>query len=292
MQDTWFLWNLRNHHSRKLQAEHPLPLSAVAARIVEDLTRDGISIVPIEELLPGTTWFQDLTRYGMECERSSFQNTRKTYWIEMWDPKHFLVDLQNPFVRFAVLPEILAIANAYIGMYVRLHSISLSKTIPVAPGTPAIQSQQWHRDIGNKKYLKVFTYFNDIEKDDGPFIYLKGSQPGGKWEHFSPQINPFTPVPGRVPDSVVSEAIPPADILHATGKAGTLIFADTTGLHKGGYSTGNPRLASIITLQSEKTLERRKGRDSQRYPVDFEQSVRDLPLAAHFALKRPKRRIF
>ncbi len=287
VKDTWMLWKLRNWRSIMLQKRHPLPLDDLQKRILADLRRDGISITHLDEFFPGSTWLNELTEYGNECRTHAFQNKVKTYWNEMWDVKSFVLDFKNPFLRFALEEKILAVANTYQGMYSRLHSIGLSETIPVQPGTPAMQSQLWHRDIGNKTYPKVFIYLTDVEEEEGPFIYVKGSQVWGRWNNLFPQINPHTRTSGRILDANIEKEPAKHDIIRCTGKAGTLIFADTAGIHKGGYSTRNPRFASIITFYSEKSLERRRHKKKHyTYPVDFDTHFKTLSLAAQFAVKK------
>lgn len=286
IKDTWIVWNARNHKERTLQKRSPLPLSKPGQEVLNDLHAEGISITHINTIFPNSTWFEELTQYAEKLREHSSQNKTKPYWMDMWDIKNYLLDLSNPFLRFSLEPEILSIANAYMGMYSKLHSVGLSLTIPVEPGTPARQSQRWHRDIGNKKYFKAFLYLNDIEKEDGPFIYVKGSQPGGKWDMTFPSINPYSTKSGRVDDTELEQAIPSSDIVHCTGRAGTLVFADTTGLHKGGYSTRNTRFASITTYYSWHSLELRKYRDRLRYSENFDNDIKELIPQAQFAIKR------
>ena len=148
-------------------------------------------------------------------------------------------------------------------------------------GAPASQSQRWHRDTGNKKYVKMFIYLNNVDKGAGPFVFVKKSQPGGKWYKLFPQLNPYSEKSGRVEDSALENAVPKEDILECTGKAGTLVFADTVGLHKGSYSTTASRFASIITYFSEHSMEVGK-RDRLVYPQGFEESITDCSEAVKF----------
>ncbi len=288
VKDTVPVWKIRNWHAIFLHRRAPLALNPLQKRILNDFKRDGIAITHLDELFPHSDWQHVLTTYGNSLKEKSFQNSVKTFWQEMWDVKTLPLDPKNnPFVRFALEEKNIAITNAYQGMYSRLHSIGLSETIPVTPGTPAIQSQQWHRDVGNKTYPKIFVYLTDVEDEDGPFIYLKGSQLGGKWWHLFPQINQYTPALGRIRDGDIETPPTNADILRCTGRAGTLVFADTSGIHKGGYSTRNPRFASIITYFSDKSMERRKHQYRHfTYPADFDAQRAQLPVAAQFATRR------
>lgn len=286
VKDTWLVWKLANRRSVALQKKHPLPLGSVGQRILDDLYRDGISITHIDELFPHTEWFERLSAYARAQQEHAFQNQTKPFWNELWDMRNFCVDLANPFLRFSLEDTNLAIANAYLGMYSRFHSLSLSESIPVAPGAEPVKSQKWHRDTGNKKYVKMFVYLNDVDLGGGPFTYVKGSQPGGKWWHIFPQVSPYSPMYGRIEDHEMDVVVPPGDIIRATGRAGTVVFADTTGLHKGSYSTHTPRLASITTFYSDKSHATKKNESQLRYPPDFAQQYATLSPVAQFALER------
>ena len=48
--------------------------------------------------------------------------------------------------------------------------------------------------------------------------------------------------------------IPPEAIKTFTGKAGTMIFCDTSGLHQGGYATGKERIMSTFGYYSHASL--------------------------------------
>lgn len=284
IEDTWLIWRLRNHRSVALQEHAPLPRDAVQERIVRELREHGISMTHLDELFPNSSWLPDLQSYGNAQKEKAFNNKVKTFWNEMWDYRRFRMDLDNPFLRFALEERNLAIVSAYLGMYARFHALSLSETVPVAAGAEAIQSQKWHRDAGNKKYVKIFLYLNDVDTGCGPFTYVKDSQPGGRFERVFPQVSPYASTYGRVEEEELRTLVPQAHIIEATGRAGTLIFADTVGLHKGSYATKGSRFASITSYYSDKTLARKKNRFE--YPTDFEERVSTLSPAAQFAVRQ------
>ena len=87
--------------------------------------------------------------------------------------------------------------------------------------------------------LKIFIYLNDVDESSGPFIYIPFSKYSSKWGGVFPQKPPR----GCYPEIGEVEKIVPADAIRKmTGRAGTVIFCDTTGLHQGGYATGGERL--------------------------------------------------
>lgn len=267
-----------------MQKLNPLPLNKIQSKIIKGLTDEGIYITSIEELFPGSDYLIKLQEYANELKDNSSQNKTKKYWLDMWDVKAFKMDLSNPFLQFALEEKVIAVANAYQKMYSKLHSIGLSETIPVKKGAAASQSQQWHRDPGNKKFVKVFIYINDVDEGAGPFIYLKKSQPGGKWYKIFPQLNPYSEKSGRISDEDIRSHSNEEDIVHCIGKAGTVVFADTVGFHKGSYSVTDSRFASIITYISENASDPKK-RMHLRYPDEFEKSITQKCEAVKFAAK-------
>jgi ectoine hydroxylase-related dioxygenase (phytanoyl-CoA dioxygenase family) len=91
----------------------------------------------------------------------------------------------------------------------------------------------WHRDSIGERDVKAILYVNDVSADNGPFQYLLGShrvshrlaiiwQQGGNWRH-----KRF-----RGADAESFFASRP-ELQTVTGKAGTLVLADTTGIHRG-----------------------------------------------------------
>jgi hypothetical protein len=285
IKNSWVVWRFMNREAIGLQKTQPLPLNELTKRLLSDMRRDGIALTHLDELFPGSDWEEVLGEYGEACKQKVMHNPVKTYWREMWNFKDFTMDFKNPYLRFVLDPTILAMSNAYLGMYSRFHSVALSETLPVAPGTPAIQSQQWHRDHGNKHYFKIFVYMSDVEDEDGPFIFVKGSQPGGDLEGLFPQFNLYTEG-RRITDNEVFVSVSKEKIFTCTGRKGTVIFADTAGIHKGSYSTRNPRFASIGTYYTDYSLEQKKHRDQIKYPSDYESQIASLPLAVRYAIRK------
>jgi len=97
--------------------------------------------------------------------------------------------------------------------------------------------------------MKVFLYLSDVDDVSGPFNYVKGSNYGNKWHSTFPlrEEKPFTP---RMQDEEVESVIPEKYRISFKGKAGTIILADTMGLHKGGYCLEDERLMFMGAFMS------------------------------------------
>jgi ectoine hydroxylase-related dioxygenase (phytanoyl-CoA dioxygenase family) len=123
-------------------------------------------------------------------------------------------------------------------MWTKLVYYDLALTLPVGESAP-VQSQRWHRDPEEKKICKVFIYLNDVDENTGPFTFVLGSQYGGKYGHLFPQKTPEGSYPN---EEILLKKIDPRDIKLMTAPKGTVIFCDTSGLHRGGYAKTKERL--------------------------------------------------
>ena len=70
----------------------------------------------------------------------------------------------DPFVRLALHPDALAVANGYLRLQ-HLRALDLWLTKPTQG--PAIQTQLWHRDADDVINVKMFVYFTDVTPPRG-----------------------------------------------------------------------------------------------------------------------------
>lgn len=91
----------------------------------------------------------------------------------------------------------------------------------------------WHRDSFTNQF-KTIIYLNNVEKENGPFQYLCESHKL-KFMIQDKRCAGLRLAQNRVTDDQVQKLIgkSPKRLKTFTGKAGTLILADTTGLHRG-----------------------------------------------------------
>ncbi len=251
-------------------------LSDVQKKIIQDLKNKGLAIIHINELLPEVDLTQ-LQQYFKQLLPTAQVRKGKPFLKELWE-MFPLVNFDNPFVALALNSKILEIVNGYSELFSKLRLFSLNITVPVGGDVEAIKSQRWHRDPEDKKMCKVFLYLNDVDEQAGPFMYVSGSQYGGPWRDIFPQRPPkgFYPPPGSV-----EKKIPIGNIKTITGKAGTLVFCDTSGLHKGGLAISKERIMFTAGYNSSASL----WPIMYRYPNNFEKQLAAQPELATYALK-------
>lgn len=190
-----------------------------------------------------------------------------------------MIDVNSPFGRFSLGPAVLDIVNAYLGTCSKLIHFDLAATHVMPLGAKPMKSQRWHRDPGLKRIVKTFLYLSDVDEASGPFTYVLASHAGGRWGGLFPQ--PQFGRHGLYPaEGAVDQTVPAYDIKACTGRAGTVIFCDTTGLHKGGYSVSKSRVmytsVYVAAGDVQKPLFRR--------PRDIEAHTSTLTAAARFAI--------
>ncbi len=225
-------------------------LSSEGTRVLCDLNEHGIALTTADDLLPGCALLGEIAEEVERLQSESEQRIRaareraddaaigeKTF-IYFLAGERPVVDSASVFARLALRDEILGIANSYMGMYSQLRYYNVWHTL--ASRGPARESQLWHRDRDDYLTCKVFLYLNDVDEGAGPFTYARGTHPKGT-NHAEP---PFT-LEGTVKrsdDDQMAVAAPRNTWLRATGRRGTLIFADTRGYHKGGEARTSDRL--------------------------------------------------
>ena len=241
-------------------------------RIVGELSQNGIAFSNVEKLgfLDLFLLLQKYTNEKLqsqeiineiEFKKNSPKGKKgeKTFFIYLFggDKGMGKIDRENPFLKFSLSKKITDIAGGYLKLKPVFNSFYLMSTIIVSKDSQEYLSQRWHRDPEDKKIVKVFMYLNDVDGGAGPFTYIKGSQYGGKWRHLFPQRPPAGSYP---PAGGVEKVISESDIKICTAPAGTIIFCDTSGLHKGGFSTEKSRLMSMSCFVSS----------ASKYPKNYD----------------------
>lgn len=108
-------------------------------------------------------------------------------------------------------------------------------------------SQKWHRDYEDLKLLKVFLYLGDVTPESGPLSYVESSQYNGKFGKLFPRKFPNGVV---VEDDHINTQFRNNEKKTFTLKDGTFVFADTSGLHKGGHCISDERFLFTFTYTS------------------------------------------
>lgn len=280
VRNSWPVWfYFLNREPRALYKAHPAHLDDVQTALIAELKAKGIAQTSLEELLPGTDLLPRLQSYAEQQLEHAAQAEVKAFLV---DPRNkpAVAELHDPLVQAALNDRILAVVNGYADMFMQLHDFRLNKTKIMPANAPAEHSQNWHRDSPDVKICKVFIYLTDVDETSGPFMYYPESHYHGKHHGLFPQTRPS----GSYPDLKEAEnKISKKDVKVCTGKAGTVIFCDTAGLHRGGYSTEKSRTMITIAYFSKGNTSIRK---HYYLPEQYSEQKNMLSPAAQFALTK------
>jgi hypothetical protein len=262
------------------------PLDDVQRRVVDSLRAEGIAVIHFDELFDESLWQElaaDVAPFIHDSE-ATFRDAGDTptskdeiiarrFFVRKKDKHVFPID--GPWLRFAASEKLVDIANTFRGLQTKLFYLDNWYTVPYAGADERIVSQRWHRDSDDEHVLKVFTYFSDVDQDAGPFEYIRGSAPGGKYGAVFPW-----PEGEHPPQDELAAAVDPEDVLTLTGPSGTMVFAVTSGFHRGGFARLKPRVLSICSYLAPDAP-----KQGHRFAVDFAGREAELPAQVRFALR-------
>jgi hypothetical protein len=245
--DCWRYFKNRESRTLYRHARARMAPSLLEQKIIRELKENGISIVQLSDLLPEYTisrlqqWAETLLRAPEIEERirvieSGIRPPARSNWDKFYLVRPLgdspVFDIRDSVLAMVLSEPILRIVCGYLGMFSRLAYMNLWYN--VATKGPDEFSQRWHRDPEDRSIVKTFLYLRDVDETHGPFSYVPGTHGANA---FTQRIG----VPNYPADGVVEKRFSSKRRQVCTGKAGTLIFCDTTGFHKGGHPTAGAR---------------------------------------------------
>jgi hypothetical protein len=252
---------LSNRGSRDRFGEAPPRLDDVQQGVLSDVREHGFAVRNVQDIVSDRGRWSEL-----EAQRDRFVASTEADLAEGGEHvrvrpgKEFVVRLQSygvelgpddPWLNVVSSHRLLDIANAYLEMWSKLAYVDVWYSVPQPAAAERISSQRWHRDYDDKHLLKVFLYLVDVDESMGPFQYVAGSHPGGpyadawQWQPLGQNYPTEEELEARVPASAVQTF---------TGRAGTMVFCNTSGFHRGGFSTTKPRVLATATYSSPASL--------------------------------------
>lgn len=280
------VWNqLINRTARTAFAECVEALDPIQQRVVTELRNEGISVLRVDDLLGAAGAFDRLSAAATpfllhpdvraQISSGASEGRRGKYFVVRAFDETPMIDLENPLMALPLEPRVLAIVNSYFGMLSRLKSLELWINLPVDPASPVAGSQTWHRDYEDRQLLKIFVYLTDVTADAGPLSFVRTSHSIGALGDLFPRRPPRGVVP---PAGAVESAVPVELVTTCTVPAGTIVFCDTSGLHKGGRCERLERRVFTATFGTHGAI------DPDRYRRPSSAQARHLSRAARHAL--------
>jgi hypothetical protein len=254
---------LANRSSRRRYAQEQAVLDEVQQGIVDRLREEGYATLPLAELVPEPgIWSEletDAARFVADTEEQLARESEGgDSTLRRRPGKEFVVrkyaygvklGLDDPWLRLGTNRRLLDVANAYLELWSKLEYVDVWYT-PPADAEERRSSQRWHRDFNDRHLLKAFIYLVDVDEQTGPFEYVPRSAPGGELD----RLWPWRPLGDNYPpQDELAEKVDGRAVTFTAPK-GTIIFCNTSGFHRGGFSTGNPRVLATFTWDSPASL--------------------------------------
>ena len=147
--------------------------------------------------------------------------------------------------RLVTDPFLLRLAQSYFGSVPVLSYVTMWwSTCRDSPGGSYL-AQRFHFDDNGLQWLKIFVYLTDVDADSGPHSYIKGTHAPGSDAGSLLKRGAI-----RLSDEEVIGSFPPDRLLEALGPTGTIVVADTWGLHKGKAPSGRDRLVLQLVFNN------------------------------------------
>ena len=276
---------LSNRASRKSFTGQRPALDELQERIVSELAADGYSLLTFPELFPGDEWqavqeqaasFVADTEAGLAGEGESLRVRPGKEFVVRLHSYDVELGPDDAWFRACASHRMLDVANTYLGLWSKLEYVDMWYSVPQPVDADRISSQRWHRDFNDKHLLKAFLYLVDVDEETGPFQYVPGSAPGGRYA----DAWPWKPLGENYPpENELEKRIPEDGVRTFTGPKGTFLFCNTSGFHRGGFATAKARVLATCTYSSPASLAALTER-SYRYTGSLE----ELDAATRFAL--------
>ncbi len=216
----------------------PALTTAIDQKVVDTLKRDGVCRTSLEELnIPNTEAFLAAARAifaELEAVAQPGQGTLNTNFRQLMTyPDLFLWGLSD---------RLLHIAENYLEVPIGYDTFTC--TLSVKQSKEA-GTRLWHIDHEDRRMIKLIVYLTDVDEESGPFQYIRPeisdqleANVPSKFDFLS-QTELETYLPRSASDP--SQPVPPEEyLISCTGKAGTVLLADTARA----YHRGKPPMAA------------------------------------------------
>lgn len=199
-----------------------------------DLRRDGLAMLPPT----ATSAIEDLLAY-FEQQPVQRADGSEVSLGELAGESTAAYSLQRVLECPGLLallnaPPILRIMSDYLGCKPTISSLGVRWSFPT-DGTPT-RTQNFHRDVDDWRFLKLFIYLTDVDEGSGPHCYVRTSHNSA----FAWKAKSYS-------GAELEHRFGPDNLTTVVGPRGTTFIADTLGVHRGAAPISRPRL--ILQVQ-------------------------------------------
>ncbi|XGV96493.1 MAG: hypothetical protein ACAF41_27645 [Leptolyngbya sp. BL-A-14] len=242
-------------HASKLPA-----LTAQDQLIVDACHKEGAFVTSLEALgLPGTApMLEAAKKLLVDMQADLATRTDISTWGTCENPAYpqiFTVTDLPAFSQWAQNQRLLNIIENYIGLPVAFQGVHLRRDF--ANERP-VTTELWHKDLEDRRVIKLFVYLSDVATETGPYEYIPRSKVTRK---IAQQIKAsFTkrvatnPYDMGITDDEMAAIVPRSDWRTCVGAAGTVLFSDPVAVFHHGKSRTQGRSALFFVYTAHDPL--------------------------------------
>jgi Phytanoyl-CoA dioxygenase (PhyH) len=145
-------------------------------------------------------------------------------------------------LRIANDPGVLSVVAGMLGAKPTISLMASWWSIPSGHGAPQ-QAENFHRDVDDWRFVKLFVYLTDVDATAGPHKFVKGSH----------KINKLTEI-RRFNDDEVAQTFGLDNQIEFQGAAGTCFLENTYGVHRGVPPATSTRLMFQVLYALQPTI--------------------------------------
>ena len=120
--------------------------------------------------------------------------------------------------------SLLFFAQEYLGCKPILDLVAFWWSLPFQGQGKSEAAQLYHFDLDRIKFMKFFFYITDVDTNNGPHCYVRGSHK---------ELPKSLARDGRFSDEEIEKAYGKSNMVEICGRKGSIIAVDTRGFHKG-----------------------------------------------------------
>ncbi len=232
----------RRYDARRGDHRERLPvLTPAHAELIARLDRDGAVVTDLDVLgLPDTA---DMKAELLECV--DVLASRPTVGQSSSYLTHDELMMHLPLWRWGVCEELLALAENHVGLPLTYHGAFVARQ--VADGR-VVGTRQWHRDIEDRRMLKIMVWLNDVDAEGGALAYVPYAQS-------SEVARALHYVGGFVSEETMSQKVHEDEVRRTEGPQWTaLLFDPARVFHRGTPPRSADRYALTLTWTSTRPV--------------------------------------
>jgi Phytanoyl-CoA dioxygenase (PhyH) len=239
------------HHRNRLPA-----LSAADQQIADALDRDGVCITTLEALgIPSTpTLLKASHRYLQDMKAVlAADPTKQDNFGSVLNPAYpqiFTVTDLPEFSAWGYEPRLLNIVENYVKVPIKYQGVHLRRDFS---NENPVTTELWHRDLEDRRMVKIFVYLTEATDEYGPLEYIPKSRVS-YWldRHIQKKIARA----GRMglTDAEMDEIIPRSEWRRCSVPVGSVVFADPIAVFHHGKSRLKDRAALFFVYTAAKPL--------------------------------------